>query len=302
MAGRKERIAEQVYGFWEAEGRRHGNDWAHWFRAEAETPLRVTFDTNALEKVARPERFPKDPEQPIYYKLHEALRTGRIRGYFSETLITLEGIQNKDRPQVLGSTRLESHTSSTGPNNITLNFTVKQDRKPLHPEISRRVNAALEVGMRGLRAPPRVGSTRVLDDEGRLFESDSVAMDLSGRVDRVVLIANAISARRVGFAIAQALGLKFSARDDAHELWQQGLSRTMDIHEERQVERAVGEWADGDSIASHYGYELDLFCTGDCGKSAGGPSVLNPSNRKWLSEEYGVQFVTLADLAAMVTG
>ncbi len=89
--------------------------------------------------MARPDRFPKDPEQPIYYKLHEALRTGRIRGYFSETLITLEGIQNKDRPEVLGSTRLESNMSSTGPNNITLNLTVKQDRKPLHPEVSRRV-------------------------------------------------------------------------------------------------------------------------------------------------------------------
>ena len=127
-------------------------------------------------------------------------------------------------------------------------------------------------------------------------------MDLSGRVDRVVLIANAISARRVGFAIAQALGLKFSTRDDAHEMWQQGLSRTRDNHEERQVERAVGEWADGDSIAAHYGYELDLFCTGDFGKSAAGASVLNPSNRKWLSEDFGVQFVTLADLATMVTG
>jgi hypothetical protein len=61
----------------------------------------------------------------------------------------------------------------------------------------------------------------------------------------------------------------------------QTLRRAKDIHECRQVERAVAEWADGDSIASHYGYGIELLCSKDFGKSASGPSVLDCNNRKW---------------------
>jgi hypothetical protein len=35
--GRHQDIRERAYAIWEQEGRIHGNDWAHWFRAEAET-------------------------------------------------------------------------------------------------------------------------------------------------------------------------------------------------------------------------------------------------------------------------
>jgi len=38
--------------------------------------IRVTFDTNTLDKVARPERFPKDPLRPDFIKLHEAAVAG----------------------------------------------------------------------------------------------------------------------------------------------------------------------------------------------------------------------------------
>ena len=46
---------------------------------------------------------------------------------------------------------------------------------------------------------------------------------------------------------------------------------------------------------------MQLFCSDDFGKNAPGPSVLDCINRKWLNEEFGVQFVTLCDLAKMVT-
>jgi hypothetical protein len=29
-------VRERAYAIWEQDGRRHGNDWAHWFQAEAE--------------------------------------------------------------------------------------------------------------------------------------------------------------------------------------------------------------------------------------------------------------------------
>ncbi len=54
--------------------------------------MRVTFDTNALDKAVRPGRHPKDPNQPLFQKVHEALKSTVIEGFVCETMITLEGI------------------------------------------------------------------------------------------------------------------------------------------------------------------------------------------------------------------
>jgi hypothetical protein len=214
--------------------------------------------------------------------------------------VTLEGIENKDRVDVLGSTRLERKMSSAGGNTITLTLTVQQDRKPLHPEFPKRIEAAQKIGMRALRGPARIGWVRADDPDGTFFEPDASEIELSNRLNKVNDMATAIAARGVGDAIAKELAQKFSARDDASELWFQALRRAKDVHERRQVERAVGEWADGDSVAAHYGYGIDLFCSQDLGKSASSASVLDANHRQWLTDDFGIRFATLAELAEMV--
>lgn len=66
----------------------------------------VTFDTNTIDKAARPERHPKDPLRSDYDKVNAALKSGYLRGFVSETVITLEGVQRSDRARVFGSTHL----------------------------------------------------------------------------------------------------------------------------------------------------------------------------------------------------
>jgi hypothetical protein len=78
------------------------------------------------------------------------------------------------------------------------------------------------------------------------------------------------------------------------------LNLAQDDHEHKEIQKAVGEWADGDSIAAHIAYGNDFFCTGDEGKSAEGTSILDSDNRKWLEASYGLQFITLRDLARKV--
>lgn len=39
--------------------------------------MRVTFDTNVLDKACRPARFPKDPDQPLYQKGPRRAEAGR---------------------------------------------------------------------------------------------------------------------------------------------------------------------------------------------------------------------------------
>ncbi|MGA8616399.1 MAG: hypothetical protein WB760_32835 [Xanthobacteraceae bacterium] len=264
--------------------------------------MRVTFDTNTLDRAARPERFPKDPRQAEYVKVHDALAGGTVSGYFSETLVTLEGIENKDRVDVLGSTRLENQTRATGENKITISLTVQQDRKPLPPEFPRRIQAAQKLGMRALRGPARIGWVRVRDDDGAFFGPEEDVLEIAKLVDKAGDVANAIQKRGLGYAVAVGLGLQFSARDGkVGEWWLQALRRARDETERRRVQRAIAEWADADSIAAHVGYGIDLFCSEDQGKSAGGiSSILDAANRAWLTATYGVQFATLTELAAMV--
>ena len=81
--------------------------------------------------------------------------------------------------------------------------------------------------------------------------------------------------------------------------WFKALGAAPDIHETREVARAIAEWSDGDSIAAHYGYGNDIFCTGDKARP-GRPSILDAANRAWLMTEFGVRFCTIRELASLL--
>jgi hypothetical protein len=266
------------------------------FRSSA-MPFTATFDTGALDDMLWPEsaKQPTDPADAT--RVRAAVQAGVIQGFFSETLITLEGIKNIDRAAVLSSSQLVTSSSSESENSITINVAFQQDRLPLPPKFVKRIQAARDLRMRALMVPRSADGVCAKDDDGTLFKPPG---DLEQFVAKAVHLRSEIGARDIGRAVAVKLGLKLSARDGVSEWWYYGLKRAKDIHECRQVERAVSEWADGDSIAAHYGYGIDLFCSKDFGKGASALSVLDCANRKWLSEEFGIRFVTLRELADMV--
>ncbi len=266
--------------------------------------MRITFDTNTLDRAVRPERFPKDPRQAEYVTVHDALALGAIKGFFCATLVMIEGIQRNDRAAVLATTSLRikilpETTTLDGIPAIPINLHVEQRRPPLHPEMAARVGAALGLGLRVLGVP-RVGLPRIEDRDGAIYVSEPDTLALSERLDRYFDVATAIECRGSGIRQAQALAEKFAKRDNATEHWFHSLIRARDVHEENAVKRACSEWADGDSVAAHIGYNNDLFCTEDAGMSAGGNSIFNETNRAWLEQTYGTKFVTLAELAAQV--
>ena len=149
--------------------------------------LRVTFDTNVLDWACRPERFPKDPLQPLMYQVNAALRNGGIKGFYSVTMLTIEGIKRCDRAEVFANTRItsESEAAYTIKNadlpdavrkivgsgdleTIPLTLRVEQpSRKPLHPEVASRMKAAREMGVRVLGDVPRTGAFHLTDPSGR---------------------------------------------------------------------------------------------------------------------------------------
>src|SRR5271156_3556350 len=134
-------------------------------------PLTVTFDTNTLASVVSPETAQRGTG-PSGTIVRTAIQADHVQGFFSETLVILEGIESKDRADVLGKTNLVSKASSSGKNRISLTVGISHVRNPLDPRSSDRVKAGLALGMRALRTAARMGSHHLRDANCPLFEPD----------------------------------------------------------------------------------------------------------------------------------
>lgn len=265
-------------------------------------PLTVTFDTNTLSSVAFPETAQRRTKECAEV-IRCAIEYGRVKGFFSETLITIEGIVSRERANVLGKTRLVSRATAAGENRIDLTISVRHVRNPLDPRFFERIRAAIGLGMRPLRTATRIGGVHLKAEDYQLYQPAGGVHELVRCMDKVNSLTTEIARRGVGQAIAVHLGVEFSKRDgiSTPELWLQGLGRSRDKFERRKVAAAVREWADGDSVAAHYGFGIDLFCSEDFGKSTHGPSILNPDNRQWLKSTFNIEFVTLEELVKKVS-
>ena len=101
-------------------------------------------------------------------------------------------------------------------------------------------------------------------------------------------------------AVVKGIGETIVKRLKVTKPWFEVLDQPKDVHEERAIERAIGEWADGDTVAAHIGYGHDAICTEDMGQSAGAPSIFDAANRAWLASAYGVHILNPSELAAQL--
>jgi hypothetical protein len=260
--------------------------------------LRATFDTNTFDKVVRPAKYPQDPSRQEFADLHEAIKNGRLLGFISETIITLEGIGKDQRATVFGTTGLQKRNTQISDDTFEITLTTEQPaRAPIHIKQAERFGAAFDLGFRVLGAP-RVGMPRV--ENGPYVQQASEA--LSERLDRFFNIMRAIEARDLGHPRVLAIAARWADRAP-NQHWYHMLGEAKDIHETREVARAVAEWSDADSVGAHYAYGNDLFCTLDvaAGEGKRGQSaILDATNRQWLSSDFGIKFVSLHELATIV--
>jgi ribosomal protein L30 len=260
--------------------------------------LRVTFDTNTFDKVVRPCVYAKDSDFPIFLAVHNALKRGDIVGFISETIITYEGIKKDDRATVFGSTELQRESRQLSDDIIEITLKAEQSaRQPIHPKQAERFVAAFNSGVR-LLGVPRIGMPRV---EGNFYAVEE-PFTVGERLNRFHDIMRAIEHRGLGSPRAEKIAENWAARVAPRQPWFNVLSSAKDLHETRQVGRAIAEWSDADSIAAHYAYNNDVFCTLDvaAGEAArGDPAVLDAANRAWLSSTYGIS--TVKDVAKQIT-
>ena len=262
--------------------------------------LRVTFDTNTFDKVVRPNVYARDPNHADFVAIHEALKRGDLLGFISETIITFEGIGKDQRASVFGNTELRSRTQQVSDDTFVITMTPEQAaRPPVHPKQAERFVAAFDLGFRLLMGAPRIGKLSVKGD----FYVSETPEALMQRLDRCVSILRAIEERGLGYPRVEEIANRWADRAAPNEPWYRILGLAKDIHETREVARAVAEWSDADSICAHYGYGNDLFCTLDVAageRKRGDTAVLDTDNRQWLSSNFGISFASLVEVAALV--
>jgi hypothetical protein len=206
--------------------------------------------------------YAKDPGYPDFVIVHDALTRGEVQGFICETSITLEGIGIDRRATVFGNTQTRSSFAQTSEDTFTITVTpVQADRLPIHQKQAERFLEAFRLGIRLLGAP-RIGMPRA---EDRFYALEDLAK-LSERLDRFFDIGRQIEARDLGSSRAKKLAERFLQGAAPKGPWFTGLGAAKDIHERRKAARAIAEWADADSIAAHYAYGNDLFCTADAAK------------------------------------
>ena len=265
--------------------------------------LKVTFDSNIFQHVLRPHNFPGDSEINALQAINCALKNGNILGFIPETMADLEAIKRDDRASYFSSRTWKINTTTNVlPNDSTkVSASVSPDPNA-HPGIQQILfdcfSEALDLGFKFLRCP-RIGLPRPQFLQDQWFALESDRQSTRDRQERFFAAAREIEARGVGKAVVEKIGNSFVQAQGTHESWFEGLAYAQTKQDLKQVANAVSEWADGDAVATHIGYQNNLFCTRDKGVGAVN-SVLNVANRTWLNSNYGVEFVTVSGLASRV--
>jgi hypothetical protein len=266
--------------------------------------LKVTFDANTLTGAVTPDLC-SDSSDPANHaaclSVHDALKAGQIKGYFSEAVVALDLLGKADKVEMVGKARVESETSAaaTGPAMCTISVGTRWSVPAMHQKSQDLIRAAQKLGMKALIGPRHLGNSPPVHGFGDdFYENYASVADLVAGSGKTHEVQAAILRRRLGRGRVVELGLEYSERDNASgEIWMQGIERARNDTERKAVRRAINEWADGEAIAAHAGYGNDLFCTNDHGKGAGQRSVLHPNNRAWLQSDYGIEFVSMIELA-----
>lgn len=247
-------------------------------------PVRVTFDSNAWEKIF-------DPTVSKWTPIRAALADGTLKGFICEAGFRIEAVTKKNRATYFAQPhfgfRFEGIVERDGRPYLRTSFGPEDDHHPgLPSEQTPKLQEALRCGIRLMRASAWMGlpaPQELLDPTIFVPETRESA---NQREQRQIDVSAHIEARGVGKAVFDAAGG-----------W--NLLPTTPINQKR-FWKACAEWVDGEALAAHVGYGNDLFCTHDEGKNAGGPSVLDPVHREWFTREFGVQFAKLDELAEKV--
>ena len=253
--------------------------------------MKITFDSNIWRKIATPQNFPKDSLRDIYFQINQAIISGKIEAYLSETIFTLEAIKRIDR-KVFFKTYKPKQTYNTSEKDGIVSVSSSIDSNPeLHPGnnefLNEHLKDALSIGFKVINIP-RIGTVVNPDLEGKkinLQNSDFVKM---------AQVSTRIKELKAGLYDITKIGENYYPHS-----WFIGVGKAPDS-ENYRIASAVAEWADGDSVALHIALNGDYFCTNDNAKKAGSNSVLSEKNIEILNSEFDFKKITPIELSELI--
>ncbi|MCK1481532.1 hypothetical protein IVB25_01930 [Bradyrhizobium sp. 193] len=244
--------------------------------------MRVSFDSNAWEKIF-------DPADRDWTSIRAALATNQITGFISEASFRIEAIRKSERTSYFAEPAMQvqfSIVERDGKPSILMTMGPDEARHPGLPEIqSAKLKSALDAGVRLMRTASWLGLPSPAEIADSALFVPTVHGD-SEREQRQIDALARVEARGVGRAAFEAAGGWQGAR---------GV-----LQDEKKFRKACAEWADGELVAAHIAYRNDVLCTNDQAHAAG-RSILDPTNRAWLTTEFGVQFATLEELLGQIS-
>lgn len=215
----------------------------------------------------------------------------------SETMFTLEAVKKVDRHAFFAAYAGELQVVETAKPDGTTAWEFRTPsgvaQPPLHPILESHLKDAIAMGFRLLRCHRLLAPKPKLPDTYYLAQGDETALD---RAKRFGECSRALEAVGAGIAHVKAIGARY-VNDPMR--WIDGLAAAPSAESEA-VAKAIAEWADADSVAAHYAYGGDYFCTRDVASAAGAGTALHPDQRKMLVSRFGIQFVSPEELAALL--
>jgi hypothetical protein len=232
-----------------------------------------------------------DPTDQDWTSIRAALAANRITGFISEASFRIEAIRKNERTSYFAEPSMEvqfpfSRVEKDGKSYILLMTMGPDDgRHPGLPEIqAAKLKDALDAGIKLMRTASWLGLPRPAEIADPGIFAQAAHAD-SERVQSQIDALASIEARGVGKAAFEAAGG-----------WHGSGGAPQD---EKRFRKACAEWADGELVAAHVAYQNDILCTHDQARAAG-RSILDPTNRAWLTAEFGVRFATLDELLGQI--
>lgn len=260
------------------------------------TVFKITFDSNTWRKVATPDNFPKDPIIEDYKTIRMAINNGQIIPFISETVFTLEAIQKKNRKQFFKDYKavITTDISEDEKGYVNMQFQIgpnKNAHSGNNEFLKEHFADAVKLGFNIIHLPRIAGITNK-DIEASLYRMDNET--LGKYLDKVFEVGRRITELEAGDYEIQQIGLKYNSQSGF-----QGIGDAPNS-ENGVIAKAVAEWADGDSVASHIAIGGDYFCTNDKAVSGGAKSVFTEKNLAILRNEYGFKTISPTDLSNLL--
>jgi hypothetical protein len=243
--------------------------------------VRITFDSNAWETIFSPEAG--------CTSIVAALSAQRIRGFICAASFRIEAIRKSERATYFERPHMDfDHGIEVvqGRPMLRLSFGPNNARHPGLPAKQReKLDRAFAAGVLLIHGGNWMGlpcPREIIDSFAFVKENE---LERAAREQREIDASWQIQQRGVG-----------KSAFDAEDGWE---IRARDKAGRRRLSRACAEWADGETVSAHIAYQHDILCTNDRGRNAG-QSVFDKENRAWLTETFGVRFVTVEEFAATI--